>query len=97
MDFLSAYRSYFKTHYLSSIPLSFVKLIDMLKNSNLTNNVMQFLSFINSNIKEARCSVYLQIDQYPFMAIDSLLSSPDRGVKVKIIDEIDYIGSNVRI
>lgn len=87
MCFISDYRSYFKTHDLSIIPLSYLKLIDLLRNSKLTNNVMQFLSFINSNLKQVEEYICLQIDQYPFTSIDELILSPDRGVKIKIIDE----------
>jgi len=56
---------------------------------------MEFLSFINESIKKAEEFVWLYIDQYPILAIESMLNSVERGVKYRIIEQSELSGPNI--
>jgi predicted transcriptional regulator len=94
-DFISKQREYFKSHTPTNIPPVFLKRLSELSRHHFVDNFMEFLTFIGEKINEANEFVWLCIDQYPLMAIDSLLNSVERGVKVRIIEPNRLSGPNV--
>jgi len=95
LEFRTKNRDYFVTHITQNIPDVFKKRLSELAKYQKVDNFMGFLTFIDKKIKEANEYVWLCIDQYPLIAVDSLLGSVERGVKVKIIEPIELVGPNV--
>ena len=94
-DFFINHRDYFVSHTPVNIPPRFLKRLSELSKHKYVDNFMGFLSFIDEKIKEAKEFVWLYIDQYPITAVDSLLNSVERGVKVRIIEQSDLSGPSV--
>lgn len=95
MEFFTKNREYFVSHNALHIPVIFKQRLPELSKYQYVNNFMGFLNFIDEKIKEANEFVWLCIDQYPLIAIDSLLNAVERGVKVKIIEQNDLSGPTV--
>ena len=95
LNFISSNREYFGTHSPVNIPLIFLKRLSELSKYQFVDNFMGFLIFIDEKIKEAKEFVSLFIDQYPLIAVDSLLNAVERGVKVRIIEQRDLSGPTV--
>lgn len=89
LEFVTNYRNYFLKHSAVNIPIKFQKRMSELSKYKLENNFMEFLNFINKKIESAQAFVYLFIDQYPILALDSMLASIQRGVKYKIIEPVN--------
>jgi hypothetical protein len=66
-----------------------------ISNYKLKNNFMEFLNFINEKIKESEEYVWLYIDQYPILVVESMLNSVERGVKYRIIEQSDLSGPDI--
>ncbi len=94
-DFISKQRDYFESHTPGKIPTRFLKSLSELSKHQFVDNLMGFLTFIDEKINEAKEFVWLYIDQYPITAVDSLLNSVERGVKVRIIEQSDLSGPSV--
>ncbi len=93
--FLSKYRDYFKNHTPVNNPPIFLKRLSELSKHQFVDNFMGFLNFLEEKIREAKEFVWLYIDQYPIIAVDSLLNSVERGVKIRIIEQSDLSGPTV--
>lgn len=94
-DFLSSHRDYFASHTAVNIPLRFLKRLSELSLYQFVDNFMEFLNFIDEKIKESKEFVWLCIDRYPIIAVDSLLDSVERGVKIRINEQSDLSGPSV--
>jgi predicted transcriptional regulator len=95
INFFTKNREYFVSHDALKIPSTFIDRISELSKYNFSDNFMGFLHFIDEKIKEATEFIWLYIDQYPITALESLLDSVERGVKVRIIEQSDLSGPNV--
>jgi len=94
-DFITRHGNYFTTHTPVLDPPIFLKRLSELSKYQFVDNFMGFLTFIDEKIKESKEFVWLYIDQYPIIAVDSLLHSVERGVKVRIIEQRDLSGPTV--
>jgi predicted transcriptional regulator len=95
LEFITKHRDYFVKHSAVNIPQIFQRRMSEISTYKLKNNFMEFLSFINQKIKESEEYVWLYIDQYPILAIESMLNSVERGVKYRIIEQSDLSGPNI--
>jgi predicted transcriptional regulator len=95
LEFITKHREYFVKHSAVNIPQRFQKRMSEISKYRLKNNFMEFLSFINEKIKESQEYVWLYIDQYPILALDSMHKSVERGVKYRIIEQIDLSENNI--
>jgi len=85
-EFTSRFRDYFASHSLSGLPKEFVKRIGDLSDSTLVDNVVDFLHFVESGIKEAKEYVWLQVDRFPLTALSSIIEVLKQGVRYRIIE-----------
>jgi len=95
LDFLSNNRGYFSAHDPTRIPDKYLRRLGELSEYGFTDNVMSFLHFIDTNIKEAQSFVLFIVDQYPLTAIDSIIKTAERGIEIKIIEKKDLTGPDV--
>lgn len=95
MEFYTQNRGYFLSHNAQDIPAIYKKRLPELTEYHYVDNFMGFLNFINEKINEAMEFVGLCIDQYPIIAVDSLLNAVERGVKVRIIEQSGLSGPTV--
>jgi len=95
LEFMTKHRDYFVKHNAVNIPQKYQKRMSEISKFKLKNNFMEFLSFINEKIKQSEEYVWLYIDQYPILAIESMLNSVERGVKYRIIEQSDLSGPNI--
>jgi len=86
-DFMSLHSDYFVSHSLTHLPQEFVKRIGELEKCEHTDNVMDFLHFIEKGIKEAKEYIWLQVDQYPLTALTSIYEAINRGVHFRILED----------
>ena len=93
--FLSSNMEYFKIHSPLGLHHNFLRRFSELSSYRFVDSVMVFLNFIKEKINEAKEFVWLSIDQYPFIVIDSILKSVEKGVKVRIIEQSDLTGPSV--
>ncbi len=87
LEFISKHREHFIKHSAVNIPIRFQKRMSEISDFKLKSNLMEFLSFINSKIRESEEYVWLYIDQYPTIALESMIDSVKRGVKYRIIEQ----------
>ncbi len=95
MEFFTKNREYFISHNALHIPVIFKQRLPELSKYHYVNNFMEFLNFIDEKINEAVDYVWLCIDQYPIIAVDSLLNAVERGVKVRVIEQSDLSGPTI--
>ena len=95
LEFMTKHRDYFVKHNAVNIPQKYQKRMSEISNYKLKSNFMEFLNFINEKIKESEEYVWLYIDQYPILAIESMLNSVERGVNYRIIEQSDLSGPNI--
>jgi predicted transcriptional regulator len=95
LEFITKHREYFLKHSAVNIPLRYQRRMSELSKYKLKNNFMEFLSFINQKIKESEEFVWLYIDQYPILALESMLNSVERGVIYRIIEQSGLSGPNI--
>ena len=94
LEFITKHRDHFIKHSAVNIPIMYQKRMSEISNYKLKTNFMEFLSFINEKIKESEEHVWLYIDQYPLLAIESMLNSVEQGVKYRVIEQIELTGPN---
>ena len=95
LEFITKHRDHFLKHSAVNIPIMYQKRMSEISNYDLKTNFMEFLSFINEKIKESEENVWLYIDQYPILAMESMLNSVERGVKYRIIEQNELSGHNI--
>jgi predicted transcriptional regulator len=95
LKFITKHRDYFVKHSAVNIPTRFQRRMSEISNYKVKNNFMEFLNFISEKIKESEEYVWLYIDQYPIIAVESMLNSVERGVKFRIIEQSDLSGPNI--
>ena len=95
LDFISNHREYFSNRKVQEIPLNIISTIRSLAPSRLASNPNEFLGFIGKNIKKSSNYIHLQIDQYPYNAIDELISSSKRGVQIRILQTSNILGPEI--
>jgi len=94
--FLSENRKYFSKHNPSKIPRKYLRTrLAELSKYDYTDNLLTFLHFIETNIQTAEKFVLFIIDQYPLTAIDSIIKTAEKGVKIKIIENQKLTGPNI--
>jgi len=86
LDFISRYGNYFVSHSPTHLPQEYLKRIGDLENCEYTDNVMDFLHFIENGIREAEEHVWLQVDQYPLTALAAIFDAINRGVQFRILE-----------
>ncbi len=86
LKFISQHKKYFTNHVLEHIPKDFVKCIGDFTDSVCMDDVMEFLYYIDNIIREAKEFIWLLVDQYPLVALGSIVEAIKRGVKFKIIE-----------
>jgi predicted transcriptional regulator len=85
LEFASLNRDYFMEHTLLDIPQEFVKRIGYLKDSNYTDNVINFIQGIEKLIQESNQYVFFIADQFPISSLGFINEALDRGVKFRSI------------
>jgi predicted transcriptional regulator len=85
-QFVSKHREYFVNHSVTQLQPEFAKRVGELSNSIKTSSLMEFLNFVDRAIQEAKDYVWLQVDQYPLMALGSIIDALKRGVRFRIIE-----------
>jgi len=95
LEFITKNRDYFVKHSAVNIPPKFQKRMSEISKYTLISNFMEFLSFINKKINESEEYVWLYIDQYPILAVESMLNSIERGVRYRVIEQSDLSGPNI--
>jgi len=95
LSFFTRNREYFVSHNSQGIPYIFRNRLTELTKYDTIDNFMEFIHFINERIKKSKEFVWLYIDQYPILAIESILKSVENGVKFRIIEQGDLFGPNI--
>ncbi len=89
-EFVSKHRGYFIDHSIRGLDPQFVKRLGELSESRCVNT-MEFLHFIDKMIKEAKESVWLQVDQYPLTSIGTIIDGLKRGVRFKVLEQSELL------
>jgi predicted transcriptional regulator len=94
LEFITKHRDYFLRHSAVNIPIRFQKRMSEISGYRLEENFMKFLNFVTDKIRDSREYVWLYIDQYPILALDSMRSSVEHGVRYRIIETGEATESN---
>lgn len=89
--FTSQHRSYFESHSLANLPLTFIRHISDLSASQFIVNLMDVLYTIEAIIKEAQDYVWFNVDQYPVTTLSTIVRALERGVEFKTIEHENQI------
>ena len=90
-QFVSKNRAYFIDHKITGISPEYIKRMGELSESKHTDNIMEFLHFIDSIVKESKEYVYLQVDQYPLTSLGSIVEALKRNVMFKVLEQSEMI------
>ena len=89
--FVSKNRDYFIDHKITGVSPEYIKRMGELSESKRTDNVMEFLHFTDSIVKDAKEYVYLQVDQYPLTSLGSIVEALKRNVIFKVLEQSEVI------
>lgn len=95
LEFIFNNREYFISHSSVKIPPSFQKRISELSNYSLATTFMEFISAIHEIISNSKDFIWLYIDQYPLIVLDTIRSALEKGVQIRIIEQRNLIGPQV--
>jgi len=95
LEFLFHNRNYFVSHSSVKIPSSFQKRISELSDYTPATTFMEFVTAINELVKDSKDYIWLYIDQYPLIALDTIRASLENGVKIRIIEQRNLLGPKV--
>jgi len=84
--FLSEHKEYFNAHTLRKLPQEFVSRIGELQESDLTENVMQSFSIVESIFKNAEENVSMIHDQYLLSVLPLGVEALKRGVSLNSLE-----------
>ena len=95
LEFIYQNRNYFVTHSSVKIPPSFQKRISELSSHSLATTFMEFVTAIHDIVKESKDFIWMYIDQYPLIVLDTIRSSLENGVKIRIIEQRNLLGPKI--
>ena len=84
--FYTKHQEYFLSHSSGSIPEKYSSRLSVFSESQLFHEVMDFIKVLNQIIGHAKRRVDILIDDYPWVAVSSIVQALNRGVKFRIIE-----------
>ena len=91
LEFTTKNRGYLTAHSLAGLPAEYVKRIGDLADSTYIDDMMGFFHCIEKIIREAAEYVWLQVDQYPLVALASIIEALKRGVRFRVIEHKEMV------
>jgi predicted transcriptional regulator len=86
IDFLYSNREYFISHDISQIENSMLQRIGELSNASLITSMIEFLQIVEKIVSEAEEYLWLQIWEYPLLALNVIKEALKKGVSIRIIE-----------
>lgn len=78
LNFVQSHKEYIQKHDIQRVPVEYLLTMDMLENSGMLYNAIEFLKFISENINKAETNVCLSIDNITYMSIENLIKAPSK-------------------
>jgi predicted transcriptional regulator len=89
IEFFTEYKDFFLTHSSDEVPDIFSSRLDVFSGSRFFKDVMDFVRILNRIISKAEHQVNILIENYPWVAIPSIIQALNRGIKFRIMEKSD--------